>query len=129
MLTLFQFFFFIWALFVSLPAFVALAAWLIALLVLLKKEAVGNNGLILAAAIFSPLMIFITCKLQDRFLGGWQPSTEGEVMPHAVFSTVLIWELPLRGFLLITTLHFAAILVCCWLMLRRHPRTLSNQVT
>jgi hypothetical protein len=115
-LTVYQFFFFIFEFFVSLPAFVALGAWLTVLVVLLKKAMVRKYALVAAAVIFSPLVIFISSKISGP--GRFELSEEGEIAPPFVFGSALLWELPLRGFLMIALFDVVAVAVCCLLMLR-----------
>jgi hypothetical protein len=114
-LTVYQFFFFILEFFASLPAFVALGAWLTVLVLLLKKVMVRKYALVAAAVVFSPLVIFISSKISGRF----ELTEEDQIAPPLIFGSALLWEFPLRGFLMIALFDIVAVLVCCLLVLRR----------
>jgi hypothetical protein len=115
-LTVYQFFFFVFEFFASLPAFVALGAWLAILVSLLEKVIVRKYALVAAAVVFSPLVIFISSKISGP--GHFELTEEGQIAPPLVFGSALLWEFPLRGFLMIALFDVVAILVCCLLMLR-----------
>jgi hypothetical protein len=117
MLTAGEVVFFIWAFVTNWFAFAALSAWLIISSALLKRAGVPRWGLVVMALIFVPVMTFISCKIYGRF----ELQEEGETPPPLLFGTALSWEFPLRGFLLIFVLNVAAVIVCCWLLMRQ-PR-------
>jgi hypothetical protein len=109
MLTAFQAFFFVWMFVGNLLAFACLALWL-----LLMSKIVRIHAFV-AAIIFVPAMTFVNC----RVYGQYGPGEFVDPPPTLVFGTELLWEFPLRGFLLIAILTAVSAGTCGWLLSRR----------
>ena len=107
-LTAFQLFFFVLWYFQSWLAFACLALWLL----LISKFA--RIHAFVATMIFVPVMTFIVCKIA----GQYDPIDLIDPPPPLVFGAAVIWEFPLRGFLLILVLTAISAGACGWLLSR-----------
>lgn len=107
-LTAFQVVFFVLEYVGSWLAFACLALWLLLISKIVRMHA------FVATMIFVPVMTFIICKIT----GQYDPVDLIDPPPPLVFGAAVVWEFPLRGFLMIFVLTAISAGACGWLLSR-----------